>query len=215
MRVPAFRQQHVRAQVHRPSPEARQPFAEDLVVLDVLGGLRLRQRLDRLVERDRHRAALARIDGDGLRRAVDVARRARPLLALAAVHRHLDGVTVTALERLVLVDQRLHRIRAGRNVVDALEREAERRAIERRRGSGPEAVDIDAEDQLAADAVVDLKARLARARVLRQHHEQPPVDGLCAGRHRQRDAESQRAALRDGVLGRRRDDHRDGEHDAA
>lgn len=184
-------------------------------MLDPLRFLGLRQRRDRLVERDRDRAALARVDRDLLRRAVDVTGGARPLLALAAVHRHLHDVAIGALERLVLVDQRLDGIGAGRDVVDAVEREADRRSVNGRRRSRPQSIDVDAEDQLARDAVVDLKPRFTGARILGEHDQQASVDRLRAGRPGERDAEAQRPALSDGLSGRRRDQDRDGEQNAA
>ena len=39
-------------------------------------------------------SAFVRIDRDLLRRAVEISRRAAPLLAFAAIHRQLHGVTI-------------------------------------------------------------------------------------------------------------------------
>ena len=92
MVVVAPRQQHPRGQVHVTSPERREPLAANPHVLDVLGFL-LREvvngrhflvegQADYLIGRRIHRQAL----GHG----VEVARLARPLLALAFVWGQLD-----------------------------------------------------------------------------------------------------------------------------
>ena len=84
-----------------------------------------------------------------------------PLLALAAIHRQLDDVTVGAMKRLVLVQQRLHAVRAGRHVREALDAGSRaRRRRSRRSSPGCQPVDVDAEDLLRLRAVVDLEPRL-------------------------------------------------------
>jgi hypothetical protein len=111
VRVESFRHQDVRAQVHRASPELRQPLALDPLVTDVLRGRRLRDGRDRLVERDLDGRGRRGIDRDLARRAVEVARSLVPLLPFAAVHGQLHGVPVAAVERLVPVQERLDRVR--------------------------------------------------------------------------------------------------------
>ena len=59
MLVEALGQQHVRAQVHRPAPELRQPLALDPDVLDVLGRRADRESAGSPVERQPDRVAAA------------------------------------------------------------------------------------------------------------------------------------------------------------
>ena len=103
-----------------------------------------------------------------LRRAIEVARRAAPLLALAAIHRQLDGVAGGQAERLVLVQQRLHRVLAGRQLAQRLERVAEHAGVERPLVARLQPLDVDAEDLRRRQARgAHLEPRLAGA-VLRQ-----------------------------------------------
>ena len=132
VRVEPFGHEDVRAQEHRPSPELREALALDPLVADVLRGRRIGNGRDRLVERDLHRAGGRGIDRDLARRAVQVAGRAVPLLALAAVHGQLDRVAVAAAERLVPVQQRLHRVRARGQLAQRLQRIAEDAGLEGR-----------------------------------------------------------------------------------
>ena len=208
VRVPPLGQQHMRAELHRPAPELREQLALNPLVPDVLRGCGLFDRRDHLVELDGNRAARLG-DRDGARRAVEIARRLRPLLPFTPVHRHLDRVAIAAAEGFVLVQQRLHRIRAGWNVVDALERKPERRLVERGRGTRLPRLDVDAEDQLAGRAGVDLKPGLAGALILRQHEQQPPVERL----RRQRGGRGHRETKRAGLSRRCADGDRDANHD--
>ena len=62
VRVPAFRQQHVRAEEHGPAPELRQEIALDADVLDVLRVRRIGNRRNHLVEDETDGAAPLRVD---------------------------------------------------------------------------------------------------------------------------------------------------------
>ena len=132
VRVPALRQQHVRAEEHRPPPELRQEVALDADVLHVLRVRRIGDRRDDLVEDEPDGAALLRIDRQFLRRAEEIARRPVPLLAFAPVHREFHRVAVCAAERLVAVQQRLHGVGARRDLVEAGHGVAENRGVEDR-----------------------------------------------------------------------------------
>ncbi len=106
--------------------------ALDSLVLDVLGGRRIGDRRDDLVEPDRNRRSGIRVglDGDLLRRAVQVARCLVPLLSLAAVHGQLDDGPHLAVKRLVLVQQGLNPVLAGGNLAQALDRITQRGSID-------------------------------------------------------------------------------------
>ncbi len=128
-------------------------------------------------------------------RAVQVAGREVPLLALAAVHRQLHDVAVGATERLVAVEQRLRRVGARGHVAQAAQRVAERGGVDDGGRAGRQAVDVDAEHQLRVGAIGDLEARLG-LRVGREHHEQPSVEALGLERGRERHAHAGAGRLR-------------------
>ena len=115
--VEALGQQDVRAEVHRPAPELRQPLGLDLLVLDVLRRRRIGNRRDRPGRaRSRRSPASPASIVIVARRRVQVARRLAPLLSFAAVHRQLHDVAVGAVEGLVAVEERLNAVGARRNV---------------------------------------------------------------------------------------------------
>ena len=180
VRVPAFRQQHVRAEEHRPPPELREELALDADVLDVLRVRRIGNRRDDLVEDETDGAAPLRVDRQLLRRAEEIARRPVPLLALAPVHRELHRVAVRAAEGLVAVQQGLHRVRAWRDLVEAGHGVAEDRGIEDGGLPRRQPFNIHAEDLLRLHAVADLEARLA-GRLGREHQQHAAVDRLRPG----------------------------------
>ena len=179
--VEAFGQQHVRAEVHRPAPELRQALALDALVLDVLRRRRIGDRRDHLVERDRDRRVRAGSIVICTRRAVEIARRAVPLLPLAAIHRQLDDVAVGAAERLVAVEQRLHAVarRAARRAGGAPDSRGPRRRWSRL--ARLPAVDVDAEDLLRLRAGLDLEARLAPVSVEISSSRRPSTGRRRAG----------------------------------
>ena len=116
VRIEAFGQKHVRAEIHRAAPEIRQELALDAYVLDVLRILRRLDRRNHLVESQLNGLAAAGIDFDLLRLAVEVAGRAAPLLAFAPIHGQFDRVSVFASEGLVAMQERLHPILARGNL---------------------------------------------------------------------------------------------------
>jgi hypothetical protein len=98
------------------------------------------------------------------------------LLPFAAVHGQLHGVAVAAMERLVFVQQRLHRVGARGQVAQRLQRIAGHAGLEGGGGAGRPAVHVDAEGLLALGAVLDLESRLL-AVVLGDEEQQPSVEG--------------------------------------
>ena len=190
VRVEALGQEDVRAEEHVAAPELRQQLAPDAHVLDVLRVGRLGQRRDDLVELETDHGATAAVPSHFLRRAVEVAGRAAPLLALAAVHRQLDGVAGRQAERLVLVQQRLHRVLARRKLAQRLERVAEHGRVERPFVARLQPVDVDAEHLRRRQARgAHLEARFAGA-VFRQQQQQPPVERLLRDAGAEADDES-------------------------
>src|SRR5271155_501753 len=106
MRIEAFRDEHYRGEIHRPSPELREQRRLDTEMADVGGiGMRL-YGWDVLLEGD--------ADGPGAgskvhppRLGQQIARREVPVLALAAVRRQLDRLAVRALEDFVEIEHGL------------------------------------------------------------------------------------------------------------
>ncbi len=130
---------------------------------------------DDLVERDGDRAPRTRLDGDLFGRAVEVAGRPVPVLPFAAIHGELDDVPVGAVERLVLVQQSLDAVLAGRHEPEALEGVSQCLLIDHGFLSRRQAVNVDAEDLLGPGILGDLEPRLALL-LGGEHHQQPAVE---------------------------------------
>src|ERR1700754_1345298 len=159
MRVETFRQQDVRAEMHRASPELRQTFTLNLDVLDVLRVFGRFDRRDYFIERDRDWRVAA--DPHTLRGAIEISRRAVPLLSFATVHREFDCVTICAFESFVTMEQRLHCVLAGRHVGETAPWITKRALVQRFRLARFPGVDVNAEVLLSVEIFVDLKTRLA------------------------------------------------------
>ena len=115
-----------------------------------------------------------------LRRAVEISRRDAPLLPFAAIHRQLDGVAGGEMEGLVLVQQRLNGVVAGRQPRQRFDRIAEHAVVERALVTGLQAFDVDAEYLRRRRARGgDLKPGLALV-VPGDEHQQPAVQRLAA-----------------------------------
>jgi hypothetical protein len=158
------------AEMHRPAPEFGEQFALDFHVLDVFRVLRRGDGRDDPVEHDMDGLVARGIEPDLLRRAVEVAGRQVPMLALAAIHGQLDGVSVGAMEGLVAVQERLHGVLARRDFRKAPARIAEDLPVDHRFLSRLQAVHIDAEDQLRVGVVADLEPWLPFG--IGRHHQQ-------------------------------------------
>ena len=100
------------------------------------------------------------------------------MLAFAAIHRQLDGVPRSEAERLVLVQQRLHRVLAWRKARQRRDRVAEDCCVECPIVAWLHALDVNAEHLRGAETrLADLKAGLA-VRILREEQQQAAIDGL-------------------------------------
>jgi hypothetical protein len=106
------------------------------------------------------------------------------------------------MERLVLVEQRLDPVAAGRNLAHTLQRIPRRATIEHGHAPGGPAADVLTENQLRLVDVRDLIPWLI-GRVGGQQDEQPPVERRGALRPRVGDEKS--GSRRGGRLGRERD----------
>jgi hypothetical protein len=212
MPVEAFGEQHVRAQVHGPSPEFSEQPALDALVLDVAGVGGHADRRNLAIEHEGHRSGRCSTDGDPSRRAVQVAGLPVPLLALALVRRELHRMAVVPGKRLVAVEQGLCPVASGRQRLEGSEGIAERARVDRHGAARRPAVHVQAEDELRLWPVGNLKARLRR-RVGGQHHQQPPIerDGALLGGKGHREARCRHARLGNG----RREQERYHEEQAA
>ena len=142
-------------------------------MLDVLGIFWRIDRRNDLVERDRN--GRVAVEPHPLRRAVEVSRRATPLLAFAAVHRQLDCVTVRAFESLVAMHERLHGVLAGWQIRQTSSRITKRALVHRLRFARFPALDVDTEDLLRVQVFVNLKAWFIFG-VVGNEQQQPSVD---------------------------------------
>jgi hypothetical protein len=97
---------------------------------------------------------------DLLRLAVEIARLDRPVLAFAFVGREFEGVAVCEVKRFVNIEDGLHPVVAGGDVVEAFGRIAERGGVNDGGGSRVERFDVDAEYLLGVGRhEADLEAR--------------------------------------------------------
>ena len=115
-RLVVARQQYGGAEVDRPAPELRERRTLDPEALDVLGiGAHDRWR-DDVVGHELDDGLRHRVEMHLLRRAVDVPRRARPILSFPLVVVHPEHVAVGALELGVDVHEWLDPVVASGNV---------------------------------------------------------------------------------------------------
>ena len=138
----------------------------------------------------------AGLDGDLPGRAVEVAGRPVPVLPFAAIHRELDDVPVGAVERLVLVQEGLDAVLAGRDEPEALERVSECLLVDHGLLTGRQALDVDAEDLLGPGILGDLESRFA-VLLGGEHHQQPAVERLVAQLGPEADRDAGRGFRRD------------------
>ncbi len=167
------RQQHRGAEVDRAAPELRQHRALELEALDVGRVGRNLNRWDHLIRHQLDRRGLRGIDVELLRRAVQIAGRAHPLLAFPLIVVHPQDVSVGAAEFAVDVHHRLHVVVAGGNVRERIDRRAEIGGVDDGDLPGLQLLDVAAEERAAGAA--GLQARLAIA-IARDHDEHSPGD---------------------------------------
>src|SRR5688572_12553847 len=102
-------------------------------MLDVLCVFRWLDRWDDLVERDLNAPTISCADRNLLRRAVQISRRAAPLLTFAAVHRKLYGVSVRPLKRFISMKQTLYPVVTWLQIRKSFNRIAKGRGVDHRR----------------------------------------------------------------------------------
>lgn len=115
-------------------------------MLDVVRRGRILDRRDDAIHDDRDRLVPSGVDADVDGIVVEVPRRPVPVLAFAAIHGKLHHVAVRTMERLVLVQKRLHPIAPRRDVVQAVDGIAENGAVEDRIFPRRQSIHVDAED---------------------------------------------------------------------
>ena len=205
-RVVALGQQHVGADVHRLAPELGEQLALDLDVLHMcrVGRVALLRRaagrhgvtgLQHLVELEVERAARDRVEMQQHGRAHQVARRDPQVVAVTARHVQRDDRAVGAVERRVDVEQRLHVVVAGRQLVERGERVAVdvEAAVQGDGAARRHAGDVLAPERRSVGdaAVVGQEPRLIRVRP-GHDDEQAPVGGRRAHARVEGDVELER-----------------------
>ena len=128
MLVETFGDEDVGAEKHRAAPEFSEERALDAHVADVLGVFGRRDSGDFLVEGDCDGLSVcvpACADRDFYGLAVEIGGRNVPVLAFALVHVELDGVAVGAMEGFVTIEDDLHVVFAGFDVVEVADGIAE------------------------------------------------------------------------------------------
>ena len=165
--VPSERQQHNRAKVHRPAPEFRQAIVLHTEILDLRRVVRPLNLRDLLVHRNPDLAAMARIDVQLDRLAIQVSWLGGPALPLTAIHRHFDRVPIGAMKCLIPIDQRLNPVVARRNVLEAADWPTQHSVIDDGVLIRLQSVDIETEDRTRAVGaiLVRLQARLSLCHV--------------------------------------------------
>ena len=95
-----------------------------------------------------------------LRSAVEISRGAVPLLAFAAIHRQLHGVTIRSFERFIPMKQRLDPIVSRLQIGQRAQGITKSTRVNDCFLVGLQAVDVDPEDLLRIQVFINLKARL-------------------------------------------------------
>src|SRR6266568_8038556 len=143
---------------------------------NVLRILRLRDRRNHLIHHDLHRSR-------GIayhyfpRLAVEVSRSYIPVLSFAAIHRQLDGFSIRPMERLIPVQNGLHKILARRKVAQTAYRISIRMFVHYNFLPWPDSLDVHAKHDLRLRSVIDLHARFI-ARISRQEDEKTSIHGF-------------------------------------
>src|SRR5262245_14351345 len=176
------RKQNRGAKVDGPTPELRQDRALDLEPLDEVGvGRDLNRRnLVRGDELDRLGRA---VDVNTLRLAVEIAGRDVPVLPFPLVVVHPDGVAVGTRELGIDVDEALHVVVAGRQVLEARHGRAQVAGVDDACLTGRQLLHIATEERRAGPA--NLQPRLAIVGP-RNHDVNAAGDRLGANARRKR-----------------------------
>ena len=157
--VKALGQQDDRREIHGTSPEFCQQRTLDADMANVLGIGLGRDRTDNLVEGEVDgRRAGADVHFAG--RAVEVAGGEVPVLAFATIGSELDGFAVAAMESLVNVEDSLHSVVAGRNVLERPDGITGSGVPDGDSLTRLQPVHSNAKDQLRPPRIVNLHARL-------------------------------------------------------
>ncbi len=111
------------------------------------------------------------------------------MLAFAAVHREINGVTIGAMEGFIAVEHGLNIVFAGRNISE-MPRGITISVIVRNhdRLARSECIHVDAEKNLRLDREINLHTRFLR-RVGGEQNEDSAVERLCAALFGERDGE--------------------------
>ncbi len=151
---------------------------------------------DDLIHRDADRRAARRVDVHLHRLAVEVARLRRPALTLSHVRRQLHGLAVAPMKGLEPVEQGLHPIVPGWDVLEAAGREPEDGITDDCRFSGLQAVDVDPEYRTGGvgTILVRLEPRFFRA-IVGDEQEHSTVQRCRAALRRKGDRERERSVV--------------------
>ena len=126
-----------------------------------------------------------------------------PMLAFALIHVELDGVAVGATESFVAVQDDLHVVFAGLDVVEIADGVTEGGVIDGDGLAGLKLVDVDAEDHLGTGGQRDLHPRLF-AGVVGEKEKDAAVERLGAAFFGEGDGDFRRVGGRRGRGVRRR-----------
>ena len=118
-----------------------------------------------------------------------------PMLSLTPIRRKFNRLSISAMEGLVHIQHRLHRVVPRRNLAQLPDRITRSRIIHRDTLPRPYPVDGHAEDHLTPWGIVNLHPRLLRG-IVRQQQQQSPIQCLCRLPRRERYGNSLKASLR-------------------
>ena len=204
MRVESFRHEHGGRDEHRPAPELREQSALDSDVANVFRVLRRLDRRDGLVEHEFQMPACwnaARGERDLAWFAVRIAGLEIPVLTFALIRRQRQRVPVGAVEGFVAIEQHLHRVRAGFQVGDFLDRVTLRVGGNRDAVAALEVIDVHAEHDLRFRRQIDLVARLVAVVIGEQQHQTALLRLFAAARQLRAESRIGRVRGRDGAHG--------------
>ena len=211
MFVPAVRHQYHRADFSRTSPEFREQLAAHVDVFFPLVVLHARRMCDRapvehrvhfgqffferrnlVVERNANRAGCFGIEMQLLRRAQEISGLRLPVLAFALVRRKLHHLAVAQVKSFVNVEHGPHRVFAGNQFAQALERIAKRGRIHAHHGARLPRVHIHSKRLLRLEAFLHSEACCDGHIAFRDDQQDVAVHRRCRQLLRVRNLEHQR-----------------------